>query len=76
MANAYFESIEEAQELNSVCAFCGKEKFQVVDDDTGFYLVRCGDALCEDHCKFDHGSSLVQMVSMADDDMRKIAMGH
>lgn len=70
-----FETLEEAQETNSECAFCDKPKFIAVEDVLlGFHLVRCSAADCDLHCKWDH-SGVVMQIQLGGPDVLSIASG-
>lgn len=53
-----FDTLDQAEELNSDCTFCGKPKFKAVTthgpDRSWVDLVRCNREDCEKHCKWDH----------------------
>ena len=50
-----FDTRADAEELNSECSFCNREKFLVVPSPNGmFKLERCDDDACVVHCKWGH----------------------
>lgn len=67
-------TLEEAEELNSKCAFCGKDKFKVREIHGEPHLVRCGKPECEKHCQFDHKLERQQLPD-GREDVVEIASG-
>lgn len=62
-----FTSVQEAQDSNSSCAFCHKEKFAVQTGLPGdIQLVRCTDPKCTKHCKWNHAGELIVPLNQSD----------
>lgn len=73
-----FDNIEDAEGLNSDCAFCHLPKFVVVgvhkaNGPTAYDLERCSDEGCATHCKWNHTLDLVE--DLFDEDNVAIASG-
>lgn len=69
-----FDTIEEAEEINSECAFCKKPKFVVRDGENGkFDLGRCEVDNCDRHCFGGH--ALTVEYQLGDRDSVGIASG-
>lgn len=70
-----FETLEEALETNSNCAFCRKTKFATVkNEDLRYDLRRCVKPDCEAHCNWDH-ESVVMKIELGGPDVVSIASG-
>ena len=55
-----FDNNDDAEELNSECNFCGLTKFEIVEKDGKYDLVRCTDASCTTHCHWGHDVMITQ----------------
>lgn len=73
-----FETLEEADEVNSECAFCKKNKFEVLGsyglEGNTYDLIRCSDEDCHIHCKWNH-EGVTLTIQIANKDSVAIASG-
>lgn len=83
-----FDTLEEAQELNSECSFCGLPKFIVRPEletfsgtnvlletrIVGYALIRCGVEGCTKHCMWGHKGVTIEM-RIADRDSVELISG-
>lgn len=60
-----FDTLDEAQDVNSDCVFCGKPKFLIAKSKNPrntekivYSLERCPDPECSKHCHFNHTMSI------------------
>lgn len=78
-----FDTLDEAVEMNSECAFCKKPKFKVISNyvDQGlevqnYDLVRCALPECDMHCTFNHKNEPISLPDGRDpNDMLAIGSG-
>lgn len=69
-----FETKQEAEELNSECVFCEREKFRVVPSGDRYNLERCDNPDCAVHCHGGH-TQTITLSYLNNSDAVSIASG-